>query len=135
MEVWKEIFKNIIPSDKYDASIINSNVDGLKVMLTNDVYNIKLDFGIVSAVRMIDEGILLNGVYAEAQIEKYKKNNFSNVIYKICDGEFANFIKNSSGGLYEYLGMQHYIIVTLNSLIEVISQWKPSIEVNIRSES
>lgn len=29
MEVWKEIFKNIIPSDKYDASIINSNVDGL----------------------------------------------------------------------------------------------------------
>lgn len=35
--------------------------------------------------------------------KKFIKNGFNNIIYEICDGEFDNFIRNSSGGLYEVL--------------------------------
>lgn len=88
----------------------------------------QINFGEVSAFRMLDEGIVLEGIFDEYEISKYKKNNFSNTIYTIKNGEFSNFIKKTSNELYDYLDLKHYII-TINYIIEVISEWIPSIEI------
>lgn len=129
MERWEEIYKNIIPVGKYNALVKNGDEPGLFIKLESSEYIININFGIVSAFRMIDEGIVLEGIFNENQISKYKENNFSNTIYKIKNGQFGNFIGKTSNELYDYLDLKHYIIVTMNHVIEIISEWEPSIEI------
>ncbi|MBC2399778.1 hypothetical protein BD780_000914 [Clostridium tetanomorphum] len=63
------------------------------------------------------------------KFQNIKRTIFSNTIYKIQYGKFGNFIKKTSNELYDYLDLNQYIIITINYVIEVISQWGPSIEV------
>lgn len=128
MEQWEEIYKNAIPAGKYQTLVKNGEEAGLLIKLEDNEYIVNIDFGIVSALRMLDEGILLEGIFDENEISRYKKNNFSNIIYKIQEGEFSKFIKKSSNELYDYLDLKHYVIITMNYVIEVISEWEPSIE-------
>ncbi|WP_291584037.1 hypothetical protein [Clostridium sp. UBA6640] len=130
MERWEEIYKNTIPVGKYKTLVKNGEEVGLIIKLEDNEYIVNIDFGIVSAFRMLDEGIALKGIFDENEILKYKKNNFSNTIYKIQDGEFGKFIKRSSNELYDYLDLEHYVIITMNYIIEVISEWEPSIEIS-----
>ena len=88
-----------------------------------------MDFGAVSAYRMIDEGMILQGEFAASEVKTFKKNNFANKIYRIENGEFGDSVKRMYGDLYDILGYEHYVIVTLNYVIEIASQWKPIIEV------
>lgn len=129
MEHWEEIYKNTIPVEEYQALVKNGEESGLLIKLEGNEYIANINFGIVSAFRMLDEGIVLSGIFDENEITKYKKNNFSNTIYKIQNGEFGNFIKKTSNELYDYLGLSHYVIITINYVIEVISEWEPSIEI------
>lgn len=129
MEQWEEIYKNTIPAGKYQTLVKNGEETGLIIKLENNECIVNIIFGIVSAFRMLDEGILLAGIFDENEISKYKRTNFSNSIYKIQNGEFGNFIKQTSNELYDYLDLKHYIIVTMNYVIEVISEWEPNIEV------
>ncbi len=128
MEQWEEIYKSAIPVGKYQTLVKNGEDTGLIIKLEDNEYIVNIDFGIVSAFRMLDEGIALEGIFDENEISKHKKNNFSNTIYKIQDGEFGKFIKKSSNELYNYLDLKHYVIITMNYIIEVISEWEPSIE-------
>lgn len=130
MERWEEIYKNTIPVGKYQILVKNGEEAGLIIELEDNEYIVNIDFGIVSAFRMLDEGIALKGIFDENEILKYKKNNFSNTIYKIQDGEFGKFIKRGSNELYDYLSLKHYVIITMNYIIEVISEWEPSIEIS-----
>lgn len=59
----------------------------------------------------------------------WKLENHTITIYKIQDGEFGNFIKKTSNEVYDYLGLSHFVIITINYVIEVISEWEPSIEI------
>ncbi|BDF34227.1 hypothetical protein CE91St62_22920 [Lachnospiraceae bacterium] len=130
MENWKVINKGYIPKGKYLAELKNGEEEGLIILLESNEYSVKMDFGLASAVRMFDEGILLQeGIFDEEQIVKYKKDNFSNTIYKIVDGEFGNEVKKISGEMYDVLNLEHYLIITLNYVIEVISQGEPEINV------
>lgn len=129
MELWEEIYKNTIPIRKYQTIVKNGEESGLLIKLEDNEYIVNIDFGIVSAFRMFDEGIVLGGIFDENEILKYKKDNFSNTIYKIQEGEFGKFIKKTSGELYDFLDLKHYVIITMNYVIEVISEWEPSIEV------
>lgn len=71
----------------------------------------------------------MEGLLDENEVSKYKEDNFSNIIYKVKEGEFGKLIRKVSTGLYDVLGLEHYIIITTNYLIEVISKWEPNIEV------
>ncbi len=126
---WEEIYIGIIPIAKYQTIVKNGEGSGLFIKLESNEYIANIDFGIVSAFRMLDEGIVLEELFDESEISKYKKNNFSNTIYKIENGEFGRFIKKISNELYDYLDLKHYIIVTMNFVIEIISEWEPSIEI------
>lgn len=129
MEQWEEISKNTIPVGEYQAIVKNGEEEGLFIQLESNEFIVDINFGVVSAFRMLDEGIVMEGLLEENEVSKYKDDNFSNIIYKVKEGEFGKVIKNVSNGLYDVLGLEHYIIITTNYLIEVISKWEPIIEV------
>ena len=78
---------------------------------------------------MLDEGIILNDSSNFEQVQSLKKHGFDNIIYEIINGEFLRFIKQIGGNLCDYLELKHYIIITINYVIEIVTQWKPDIEV------
>jgi len=58
MEQWEEIYKNTIPVGKYETLVKNGEESGLFIKLENNEYIISINFGVVSAFRMLDEGII-----------------------------------------------------------------------------
>ena len=83
----------------------------------------------VSAVRILDEGIALNDLFDDEQIKDYRKVQFDNTIYQIIDGEFDGFVRKIGGELYDYLNFKHYIVISLNFIIEIITEWEPDIKI------
>ncbi|NLL74107.1 MAG: hypothetical protein GX237_11350 [Clostridiales bacterium] len=129
MESWEEINKNTIPVGKYCAFVNNGEESGLIIRLESNEFFVNINFGVVSAFRMLDEGIILGELFDEDEIIKYKSDNFSNIIYKVQNGEFGDFIKKMCTELYDYLDLKHFVIITMNYIVEVISMWEPTIEV------
>ena len=129
MESWKEIFIGKIPKAIYQVHMINGEEQGLEIELSSANARVLIKFGIVQAVRMLDEGIVQGKLYSDAEIKKYKDDNFSNVIYEVQQGEFADQISEISGGYGEILGLKHYVLITQNYNIDIVTEWEPVIEV------
>ena len=83
----------------------------------------------VQAVRMLDEGIVQNGLYSDTEIKRYKGDNFSNVIYKVQHGEFSKQINQISDGYGEILDLKHYVVITQNYNVDIVTEWEPTIEI------
>ena len=129
IEIWKEVFKNKIPKDQYEVLLESGEKTGLIIKLSSENYKILIDFGIVLGFRVLDEGIILNDSSNFEQVQSLKKHGFDNIIYEIINGEFLRFIKQIGGNLCDYVELKHYIIITINYVIEIVTQWKPDIEV------
>lgn len=129
MEKWIEVCKGRIPNDIYVVRLENGEENGLLIKLEGNKYEVLLSFGIIPAMRMIEEGtLLMEGVSGE-EMDKYSVDHFPNVIYQIEDGEFGGQVEKMYGQLYKILKLNHYIIITLNYVIEIISDEVPTIEV------
>ena len=129
MEQWKEIFINKIPKGVYQLQMSNGEEQGLTIELSKSNLCVRIKFGAVQAVRMLDEGIVQCDLYCDAAIKKYKDDAFSNVIYEVQQGEFAKQINQMSGGYGEALCLRHYVVITQNYNIDIITEWEPTIEV------
>ncbi|MBC1460268.1 hypothetical protein HB892_05920 [Listeria welshimeri] len=132
MEIWKDTFIKQIPKDEYTIDLNNGEEEGLKIVLNgeNDCHKVLLDFGAVSSYRLLDEGIVLNeNLFNQDEVEKYKKDNFQSTIYRIENGEFSKFINDISNDMFDVYGMKHFIIITLNYVIEVVSSFEPTIKI------
>lgn len=127
MEKWVKVFDEQIPREKYEMSLNNGEKEGLVITLISSKHKVVIKFGVVSAVRMLDEGIVLNDLFNEEQIKDFRNKWFDNTIYLISDGEFDSFIKKTCGELYDCLSFKHYVIVSLNYIVEVITEWEPDI--------
>ena len=92
MERWKEVFAGIIPKAVYQMQLINGEKQGLTIELSSGHTCVRISFGAVLAVRMLDEGIVQSGIYSDSEIQKYKRNDFQNIIYEVHGGEFAEQI-------------------------------------------
>ena len=130
MEKWKEVFIGKIPKGIYQMQLINGEKQGLIIELSNDHTCVVIKFGIVQAVRMLDEGIVQSNIYCDSEIKKYKDDNFWNVIYKVQEGEFGKQINSISDGYGEYLNLRHYVVITQNYNIDIITEWEPTIEIS-----
>lgn len=129
METWKEVFIGQIPKGVYQIQLVNGEKQGLIIELSNDNVCIIIKFGIVQAVRMLDEGIVQNNLYSDHELEKYKDNNFQNIIYEVQQGEFGKQINMISDGYGDVLNLKHYIIITQNYNIDIVTEWEPTIDV------
>ncbi len=129
MEKWNEIFKGSIPVGKYLASVANGDELGLIVQLKNDSNIINIDFGAVSVLRMLDEGIVLQDLFEPNAFDELWEKKFPNTIYLLENSELSRFTNKICSELYEDFKLKHYVIITLNYVIEVITRWEPTIEV------
>lgn len=129
MEKWKEVFEGIIPQGNYQTQIINGEDKGLILELKSDNNHVVLTFGMVQAIRMLDEGIVQKELYSDSEVERFKKNVFRNVIYEVTEGEFAKQIKNIADEYWTTLDIKHYVIITQNYNIDIITEWKPEINI------
>lgn len=127
MEKWTEILDGIIPLDNYQTNLMNGEDNGLIIELNGNKHKVVINFGVVKAVRMLDEGIVQNNLYSENEVERLKKSGFQNVIYEITDGEFEKQIENISEGLWDTFDAKHYIVITQNYNIDIITECKPEI--------
>ena len=80
MEKWKEVFIGTIPKAVYQVQLINGEKQGLTIKLLSSQTCVMINFGMVQAVRMLDEGIVQSNLYSENEIRKYKDNDFQNII-------------------------------------------------------
>jgi hypothetical protein len=134
MEKWIDRFSGLIPRCGHDylVNVKSGDMNGLLLELEygkDEREKVKIDFFATKAMRIADEGMYLTGIFCDEEIEKFKGKGFESVIYEIQGGEFGNLIKKTSGGLYDYLNMKHFIIITLNYVIEVISVVDPEITI------
>ena len=129
MEKWKKIFPDLIPQDNYEVLLRNGEENGLVITLSSKKNTVELNFGMVSAIRMIDEGIILNDYFDEKVSSEHEKEKFSNIIYEVFNGEFDDFIKKTGGELYDYCKLRHFVIISLNFVIEIITAYEPAITI------
>ena len=130
MEKWKEVFGGIIPKAVYQVQLINGEKQGLTIKLSCSQTCVMINFGMVQAVRMLDEGIVQSNLYSENEIRKYKDNDFRNIIYEVQDGEFSEQINQISDGYGEALNLKHYVVITQNYNIDIVTEWEPTIEIS-----
>ena len=129
MEIWRSVFPNIIPKDNYQAQLSNGRFQGLVLELKGNFNCVILKFGIVQAIRILDEGIVQNDLYSYSNISNLKNEGFKDIIYEVINGEFGKQIQNISCGYYDALEEKHYVIITNDYNIDVITEWKPEISI------
>ncbi|MBD5523592.1 MAG: hypothetical protein HDR04_04080 [Lachnospiraceae bacterium] len=132
MERWREVFIGEIPKGVYQMQMVNGEKQGLTIELSSANVCVMLKFGMVQAVRMLDEGIVQNDLYSDAAVKEYKDNNFTNVIYEVQQGEFAKQISKISGEYGRILRLKHYVVITQNYNLDIVTEWEPTIEVTHR---
>lgn len=129
MEIWNEVFGGIIPHDNYQIQVINGEDKGLILELKSNNNHVILNFGVVQAIRMLDEGIVQTELYSYNEFEKFKKDGFKNVIYEVTGGKFAKQIQNIADDYWETLDAKHYVVITQNYNIDIITEWEPEINI------
>lgn len=124
MENWKEYKKGVIPKGKYIAKVVCGDSHLLTVELKSDKTRIILGFGRCEAIRISERKFVDLDLYEN--IEDLKKDNFSNVIYEVEDGNYLKEIELYSAGVLESTGTKQYTIITDNLLIDAVYLWEPS---------
>ena len=123
MEKWEEVFAGKIPKAVYQMRLINGEKQGLIIELSSNNHTcVMIKFGIVQAVRMLDEGIVQSNLYSDSEMKRYKEDGFSNVIYKVHQGEFAKQMNQISNGYGEILKLKHYVVITQNYNIDIVTE-------------
>lgn len=51
------------------------------------------------------------------------------MIYEVVEGEFSKQIENIADGYWEVLDAKHYVIITQNYNIDIITEWEPEIRI------
>lgn len=112
MENWHEVFIGQIPKELYQMQLINGEKQGLIIELSSASARVMIKFGVVQAVRMLDEGIVQRDLYFDSEIKRYKEDGFSNVIYEVQESKFGKQINQIADGYGEYLNLRHYVVIT-----------------------
>lgn len=134
MEKWKEINQDIIPKGEYITDLRYGEDHGLIVTLVNHQFSITLDFGVVVSIQSIDEGVMITPPYADEPFSLYWNKHFDTILYQIENSSYHEYIHQITKTLYKKKELRHYLLVTLNYFINIISIWGIDISVeNLRT--
>ena len=131
-ETWHEAFPGVIPPDSYTLHLQHGERQGLTILLEGDSHDVTLTFGNVQAVNILDEGIQLGGpgITNHAQL---RKSNFAATLYLVENGSYAAYIKSlMSPDLFKAFNLRQYVVVTLNYVVEVITGFGPTFQVQTK---
>lgn len=97
--------------------------------------NYQKEIGNMERWKEVFAGIIPKAVYqmqlinGEKQGLTNKCNDFQNIIYEVQGGEFAEQINKISDGYGEVLKLRHYVVITQNYNVDIVTEWEPKIEV------
>ncbi len=117
-----------IEEGQYNIIDYTHNVNGVKLILTNEIKKIEVFFdGIPLLIRYSIEGIRMK-TWEGVQIKYKNKYFFKNwFLYLIHESQLVNWISTESCGFYDNYNLKHFCIVTGEELIDFISINEPTI--------
>ncbi|MER2172572.1 MAG: hypothetical protein ABS938_18300 [Psychrobacillus psychrodurans] len=132
MEHWEKwIPINGLPSKLYNDTLID-NKEGIILDFSDEKNKnktvVNFEEGVLS-YRNTDEGSLLKKLdYLEKQ---YGTDFYANwTFFKIKNSEYINWFLEESSGIYELNQIEHYVFLTPNDVIEILTTYAPSITIN-----
>ena len=131
-EHWSSLFPELIPTDDYKMQLIQGEEKGLIIQLFGQQHHITLDFGIVHAINILDEGVQLcdpPGVCFQNQKELHRAG-FPDTVYQVENGAYAAYIQaGMTRELYEAMNLRQINLVTMNYVVEIICFEEPTFTV------
>lgn len=110
---------------RYEIMGIIQNKDGLVIVLCDETNAIRVNFDcFIPAFRSCDEGTRIVPIDTE-------KSNYMDVFmqgwpfYKIENSEFSRWLEKESSGVYASSDIKHFVIITNNSIIDILSEYEP----------
>lgn len=126
MEKWNIFDENIYFDDYFEIKMSFSEEDNLKISMFDEHRIIMVDFGCVCGFRVLDEGLVQNGVYFnDEELQKLKQTKFRNAIYILEDGEFGYYMLNTAGGFLEQSEIYHFVVISQNFNIDIVTRHLP----------
>lgn len=131
-EFWQDSFHGQIPREAYEIQLLQGEQQGLVIHLYGSAHHVTLDFGIVQAINVLDEGIQLHDLPRVTFVNQAElhRAGFRDTLYQVENGAYAAYVKACmSAVLYEAMSLPQYTLVTLNYVVEVICAAEPDITV------
>lgn len=113
----------------YEINLSVGEQNGLIIKLISKDTVITLNFGNIRAMRLLDEGLVQKYLYENVYINGEKRDSFDHLFYKAENSEFSDFINKVSCNMAKMLEVKHYIILTMNYNIEILTEFEPDIQV------
>lgn len=125
-EKWIPIDK--MPQKIYLDTFVDDN-EGIVMTFSDekDEKKILIQFdGMVLTYRNTDEGSLLKTL--DFLDQHYGHDFYSSwPLFKVKNSEYLNWFLKESSGIYELGEIEHYVFITPNDVVEVLSTYAPSV--------
>ena len=120
-EEWVEVFKGLIPVDKYKLKVLLTNLsDGQEIRLIGEQNSFKLSCFCYDEARFFSRKLYLSAILDKEMFKKFEKNNFQNVIYEVKNSQLVRKLEYTSYYDPGTLHSRHYIIITQDSVVEIL---------------
>ena len=120
-EEWVEVFKGLIPVDKYKLKVLLTNLsDGQEIRLIGEQNRFKLSCIYYDEARVFSRELYLSAILDKEMVTKFEKNNFQNVIYEVKNSQLVRKLEYTSYYDLGTLHSRHYIIITQDSVVEIL---------------
>ena len=120
-EEWVEVFKGLIPVDKYRLKVLLTNLsDGQEIRLIGEQNRFKLSCIYYDEARVFSRELYLSAILDKEMFTKFEKNNFQNVIYEVKNSQLVRKLEYTSYYDLGTLHSRHYIIITQDSVVEIL---------------
>ena len=120
-EEWVEVFKGLIPVDKYKLKVLLTNLsDGQEIRLIGEQNRFKLSCFCYDEARFFSRELYLSAILDKEMFKKFEKNNFQNVIYEVKNSQLVRKLEYTSYYDPGTLHSRHYIIITQDSVVEIL---------------
>lgn len=120
-------YNNDIPDDYYEVMSILQDRNGTLITLDGINNEVKIRFGAVDSICDTDEGsrmeTYLNGKTKELNEYRAKKFYGNQFFVATAETDFTLWLKKESWGFSE--GVGHYLIITLNDIVDIASVFPP----------
>ena len=120
-EEWVEVFKGLIPVDKYKLKVLLTNLsDGQEIRLIGEQNRFKLSCFGYDEARFFSRELYLSAILDKEMFKKFEKNNFQNVIYEVKNSQLVRKLEYTSYYDPGTLHSRHYIIIIQDSVVEIL---------------
>ena len=120
-EEWVEVFKGLIPVDKYKLKVLLTDLgDGQEIRLIGDQNRFKLSCFCYDEARFFSRELYLSAILGKEMFKKYEKDNFQNIIYEVKNSQLVKKLEYTAYSGTRTLHSRHYIIITQDSVVEIL---------------